>query len=1008
MATIPRTIAQRSLDTGNVVQYPSGSPVGAAISNLGGALQGVAERFKAIQDKKDAFDTTLRENEMGAALSALEQDAVKNAPADGSGIHDGVYGQIDPATNTAVKPGSFDALFDSYLERVPESKKAEFAAMRETYRLRGSNRLAVAQYGAQQDYYKVEIQKTQNGIIAGIMESDPNDMNTYETFKRNGLDIIEKSGLPALEKDVAKVNWEANSSEALYKTLLAKDPDFAAKAKAALGLAPVGETTGPQAVSSVVDRIIGVESGGNANAQNPRSSAGGLGQFIDSTWVSMVRKNRPDIARGMSNDQIIELKSDAGLAREMTTRLTEENAAGLKASGFEPTERNIYLAHFAGLSGAKQILGAADDTAISDVLSAGAVKANPQLAGKTVGDVKTWAARKMGKVDTGLGPAPNVQFIDATQGKIRDKPVQAWVKDGLARAAAATDSRIAIKIVSGGQDGAKRTGSTRHDHGNAADIVLVVDGKEVKPSEDKALYARFFKNAAASGFKGLGHYEWGIHVGGGAQAAWGPDRSSRTLDPEFAKAAAEGWDNPVTGGTRTQTDPRFASIPAERRLVLANEADKVIDERNKTVVASAKAEYTMYKDAIELDIVRGGIRDENLIVNDGVLNDGDKATLITKVRTQNEGANQISSDFSALSSGSLALDPYASKDQTRADNLYEEAIKRLPPEQHSAIAGALLNEYGIVPQRVVNTLRKGLASDNAADVMNAAQIAQRIVSVDQAALGRRGGGGEVQTAADDFTFYVNKMNLSPEEAAQRLIANRSPEAKFTRKAMEGAAKEFVKAVEKEDVAAIFDDAWLSDPVVGFSEGQRLGIQAEYVAIAEDAFYQANGDPDLAKNRAQEQMKALYGVTEMTGRKVVMKHPPEKYWPKFPVADAAQSLSYPAQLRDDIRAIAPNADMDSVQLVTTPETDAMVKRGEMPGYAVLYKDENGVLQTIPGKLWAPDISKLKAMQQNIDDAQQFDRLGKARANQVQERQKAPYNVQKPSDFLSGEDPLFGPR
>ncbi|MBP9035001.1 MAG: hypothetical protein KBG29_13960, partial [Pseudomonadales bacterium] len=37
-------------------------------------------------------------------------------------------------------------------------------------------------------------QNTQNGIIAGIMESDPNDAATFETFKSNGLDIIEKSG----------------------------------------------------------------------------------------------------------------------------------------------------------------------------------------------------------------------------------------------------------------------------------------------------------------------------------------------------------------------------------------------------------------------------------------------------------------------------------------------------------------------------------------------------------------------------------------------------------------------------------------------------------------------------------------------------------------------------------------------------------------------------------------------------------------------------------------------
>lgn len=965
MARIPLTVAQRSLDIGNVVQYPNSTPVGDAIQRAGGMLQGVAERFKAVQDKKDAFDTTLRENEMGAALSALEQDAVKNAPADGSGLHDGVYGQIDPTTNTAVKPGSFDKLFDSYLERVPESKKAEFAAMRETYRLRGSNRLATAQYGAQQDYYKVEIQKTQNGIIAGIMESDPNDAATFETFKSNGLDIIEKSGLPALDKEVAKANWEANASETLYKTLLAKDPEFATSARVALGLAPVGETTGPAAVSSVVDRIIGVESGGNANAQNPRSSAGGLGQFIDSTWVATVRKNRPDLARGMSNDQIIELKSDAGLAREMTMRLTEENAAGLRGAGIEPTERNIYLAHFAGLAGAKQILGAADDSAVSSVLSAAAIKANPQLAGKTVGDVKTWAARKMGKMDTGLGPVPNVQFIDATQGKIRDKPVQSWVKDGLARAAAATDPRIAIKIVSGGQDGAQRTGSTRHDHGNAADLILVVDGKEVKPSEDKALYARFFRNAAAAGFKGLGHYEWGIHVGGGAQAAWGPDRSSRTLDPEFAKAVAEGWDNPVKGtGARTQTDPRFTSIPADRRLVLANEADRVVEERQRLVVASAKAEYTMHKDAIELDIVRGNVRDENLIINDGVLNDGDKASLITKVRTQNEGANQITSDFSALSSGSLALDPYASKDKTRADNLYTEAVKRLPPEQHSAIAGAILNQTGVVPQPVVNTIRKGLASDNPADVMNAAQLAQRIASFDQAALARRDGGGEVQTAADLYSHYTSNVGLSSADAAQRLIDANDPEKMKARKALLDSedTKKFIKGTATElKVRDIFDPGVLGfDPKLGENPAQTASMVGEYRTILEESMVDAQGDRTAAKDLADKRFIRIYRPSEMTFNSgVVIRLPPEA---TYPVGEDG-THSYVRQ--QAINALGEQGiATEKIFLQPDENTDADFRSGKAPRYRLYYEKDGEIeMFNFPFSAIPPVVSK--SMQQNVD-------------------------------------------
>ena len=40
---------------------------------------------------------------------------------------------------------------------------------------------------------------------------------------------------------------------------------------------------------NLIDKITGVESGGNASAKNPNSTATGLGQFIESTWLRMLK-----------------------------------------------------------------------------------------------------------------------------------------------------------------------------------------------------------------------------------------------------------------------------------------------------------------------------------------------------------------------------------------------------------------------------------------------------------------------------------------------------------------------------------------------------------------------------------------------------------------------------------------------------------------------------------------------------------------------------------------------
>jgi hypothetical protein len=48
------------------------------------------------------------------------------------------------------------------------------------------------------------------------------------------------------------------------------------------------EVAGPT-IDAAVERIIGVESHGDPNAKNKRSSAMGLGQFLDETWLDMMR-----------------------------------------------------------------------------------------------------------------------------------------------------------------------------------------------------------------------------------------------------------------------------------------------------------------------------------------------------------------------------------------------------------------------------------------------------------------------------------------------------------------------------------------------------------------------------------------------------------------------------------------------------------------------------------------------------------------------------------------------
>jgi hypothetical protein len=163
--------------------------------------------------------------------------------------------------------------------------------------------------------------------------------------------------------------------------------------------------TSAKAIHAVVEQIIGIESDGDPNAKNKRSSATGLGQFLNETWLYMISAHRPDLAKGRSQAEILELRRDASIAREITALFTERNAELLSKRGLPVTPGTLYLAHFAGGAGAVAILSAAENADAALVMATAdttgrtnrekIVKANPFLEGFTVADLRHWADRKM-------------------------------------------------------------------------------------------------------------------------------------------------------------------------------------------------------------------------------------------------------------------------------------------------------------------------------------------------------------------------------------------------------------------------------------------------------------------------------------------------------------------------------------------------------------------------------------------------------------------------------------
>jgi len=164
---------------------------------------------------------------------------------------------------------------------------------------------------------------------------------------------------------------------------------------------PASARVDPAKLSAeVADSIIYIESKGKADAKNPKSSATGLYQFVDGTWLEMINKYRPDLKEGKNEQEILDLRLDPAISREIGLKFTEGNIKGMQSAGIKVTRGKVYLAHFLGLGGAKRLLTANPNARVDTVMSRAAMKNNRSLLVKngkaiTVQQFIDWAEKKM-------------------------------------------------------------------------------------------------------------------------------------------------------------------------------------------------------------------------------------------------------------------------------------------------------------------------------------------------------------------------------------------------------------------------------------------------------------------------------------------------------------------------------------------------------------------------------------------------------------------------------------
>lgn len=153
------------------------------------------------------------------------------------------------------------------------------------------------------------------------------------------------------------------------------------------------------------------ESGFRADAKSSTSSAAGLFQFVDSTWLDMVHRfgdkygvgdlaqqisatnsGKLVVANANAKQKILDLRQDPAISSLLAAEYAKQNQTEMEQSLGRPLSRgDLYMAHFLGAGGATQFLKALDskgDTPAAKLLP-DAAAANPGIFYDSSGNAKT-------------------------------------------------------------------------------------------------------------------------------------------------------------------------------------------------------------------------------------------------------------------------------------------------------------------------------------------------------------------------------------------------------------------------------------------------------------------------------------------------------------------------------------------------------------------------------------------------------------------------------------------
>lgn len=837
--------------------------LGGAIARFGAALGQAEERQTAMERTRALADLDTFSTDLDIKMNELQRDT----PPDTANYYETAYGVIANETKRFVS------------DHVPTGLQEEFAARANSVAQNARRKAYDFGISQEDNYFKTRIgeaeTRAQNGMMTGGWTRAQSESYLDEIIDNTGLSDIEKEDLRAKTKlGLAKLD---------YKRSIRTEMEYQG--------------------TSAEDIIKGFEGMSNTAYQDHNASDGsptgyrvGYGSDIVVRADGTIEKVNPTT-----------IVSQADADRTLAYRLQNEFLPRAQEQVGVDAWNQLPQAARGALLSVVWNYGELPDSVVAAVKKgdvnqiAGAVEsldANPkrraleaEIIRGAVGSYKRlqFADVKMHQRADGLWEAPNIGY---ELGGTRILPLSKSYVQTVAGVVRAIDPSLNVIITSAAQPtkgmaaltGGSRTGSTRHDvdshgEGHTADFVLSVGGKRILPGENKELYAHVIEEMAAAGFTGIGHYAWGIHVGRGKPAFWGPSTGAADADPVFKAAYDKGRTRHNAG---IDGDPNFALVPYEDRVAMQEDARTQIAREQATAKQEANASREEFINTLKVGVRQGEIgrtEIEDLISSGQITQYSDMSALDEALKKYQDEVGLSARGVEKLSQPNSVWSPASEDDRKMLNAVFGEkgktAVQNTDQTSFTRDVLPIITTSKDIPTDLVGLLT-GLA--RSPDPKRMAFAYDALAQIRQTAPDAYAARVPDQLRADTEFWFDRKDRMPQEDLARLLTGGSSPQERSQRQQARVEARKLL--TEKDGEANLSADALLgnfdsyvsSSPIVG-AGWMQYGLVNDYQSLFVDEF-ERRGDAAGARDAAITRLKGMYGVIEVGGVKQLMKYPPQ--------------------------------------------------------------------------------------------------------------------------------------